>query len=73
MSTSGTPIDLRVSLWDSGCLPALLTREIAAVERHVAVVGARLSDDARAQTDAYLGQLRGCLAAVEHARGARSP
>jgi len=61
-------IRIEVSAWDAGCLPALLTREIGAVERQVRVAGDRHTAEEAAMTDAYLGQLRGVLGAVEKAR-----
>lgn len=64
------PINVRIGHFDAGCLVPLLTKEIAAVERELRVVGGRLTAEALEQSQLYLGQLRACLDAVVHARGA---
>lgn len=58
-------ISIRLSLWDSGCLPALLMREIERVEKTLRVVGRQLGNDDLSNAEAYLGQLRQCFVAVE--------
>lgn len=64
------PISIKVSLWDSGCLPSLLQTRISEVERQIRVTqGAAITTpDATDYAKQYLAQLRACLAAVEKAR-----
>lgn len=61
-------ISIKVSIWDSGCLPTLLSSEISNVERLLKALGTQLSSSDAEQNGAYLGQLRACLSAVEEAR-----
>lgn len=53
-------VSITVSIWDFGCLPNLLAKEIAAVEHRIGR-DPHLADDLHEQ---YLGQLRACLKAV---------
>lgn len=60
-------VTLTFSTWHAGCLRGLLTREIGMVERHRRVLGCQTDPADRMLLDAYLKQLRGCLATVETA------
>lgn len=69
-------LSIQVSMRDSGCLPPLLTREIAAVERqqrYMAGAGDRYSAEDRDLTEAYRVQLQATLAAVQKAREVSAP
>jgi hypothetical protein len=61
-------IRIEVSLWDSGCLPELLRKEIAAVERYLRAIGDQLSASDLAGKSAYRDQLVNCARAVAKAR-----
>jgi hypothetical protein len=56
-------VRITLSIFDSGCLPSLLSSRIAEVER----LSPRTSED-RAQMDALLGQLRRVQEATLQAR-----
>ncbi|WP_341989778.1 hypothetical protein [Azorhizobium sp. AG788] len=70
MTTTRFPIVIKTDLYTSGCLPVLLEREIAAVERNLAqwVLAPEYIDPSRA----YLAQLKAILEAVDLARGVAS-
>lgn len=57
-------VTLTVSLWDFGCLPVALAKEIAAVERQVRVNQEDMSDRGFAHAEQYLQQLKACLREV---------
>jgi hypothetical protein len=61
-------VAVNLRLWDSGCLPGLIRKEIAAVERSIRVHSSSMPEDAHANHTEYLNQLKGCLAAVEEGR-----
>lgn len=61
-------ITIRVSVWNSGCLPTLLTREIEAVQQRVRVAGDGLDPEMAQRYGDYLAQLQACRRAVEQAR-----
>lgn len=58
-------VAIQVSLFDSGCLPSLLDREIANTER---LLRSDLPDDSREQIEIYKTQLANCRDAVARAR-----
>jgi hypothetical protein len=59
-------VTIRVSLFDSGCLPVLLGKELAAVLRRQRLQE-MTPDDAR-ELELYRVQISNCLAAVAIAR-----
>jgi len=61
-------ITIRLNLWDFGCLPGLLQKEIAATETHARVAGSRYTEEEAKMVGGYLDQLRGCIAAVNATR-----
>lgn len=69
----GEPSDIqivvRLGLFDLGCLPVLLSREIRDVELRLAA--RPMDEDARAYAETYLRQLKACAAAIDAARAPR--
>lgn len=62
-------ITIVVTAYDAGCLPLLITHGIAHAERMLGM-DKHLGEEGRRMAEAYIGQLRGCLAAVNKARDA---
>jgi hypothetical protein len=60
-------IAIEVTLFDSGCLPGLLGKEIAAVMRQQRI-NAGLTTEQAKDLELYRAQLSNCLAAVQIAR-----
>ncbi|MCL8385544.1 hypothetical protein [Xanthobacter aminoxidans] len=63
---SAPEISIRLGLFDSGCLPVLLAREIREVEYRLA--SRPMREDAKESTETYLRQLKACQGAVDAAR-----
>lgn len=59
-------VHIDITLFDSGCLPGLLGKELAAVLRQQRVQ--EMPVDLAREIEAYRVQLSNCLAAVEIAR-----
>lgn len=64
-----TDVTLTLTLFSASCLPGLLSKEIASVERHQRVC-APLDRTQEAFIDEYLCQLRNCLTEIERAKRA---
>lgn len=59
-------VHIDITLFDSGCLPGLLGKELASVLRQQR--GLEMPVDQVREVEAYRVQLSNCLAAVEKAR-----
>jgi hypothetical protein len=63
----GDTVKITVSAWDAGCLPLLLEDRIKDVNREIRVIGDRADKGQIENMRKYLGQLEGCLLAVQTA------
>lgn len=61
-------VDVRLSLFASGCLSELINKEIVKVERHRKLCGDGYSKETAENISQYLAQLRECFDEVERAR-----
>jgi hypothetical protein len=62
-------IAIRVTDWDSGCLPRLLGEEILKVQSRLSTLDWSQKIEERFYAERYLAQLIACKKAVELARG----
>lgn len=66
-------ISITFTVWDAGCLSGVLQQRIAEAERHRRISVERHSGNYSAEdlkmVDDFIAQMKGCLAAVQVARG----
>lgn len=66
----GEKITIVFDLFDSGCLAGVLERQLSDTERHQRVAGHLYTPEGQQDVEKFKQQLRGCISAVEAARGA---
>jgi hypothetical protein len=69
-NSSEEAIAISLGVFDAGCLPLLLEQRIGDVERHIRINRDLFDNGTMDMQQKYLGQLQGCLKAVEAARKA---